>query len=86
MKYTADIYHMTAQPIVGANCSITPIEADNEAAAAREAAEFAAEVYAKGSVGFVSSRGHGLFLATIGVYQGGGLTRGHSVSIKVTEK
>jgi hypothetical protein len=87
MKYTTDVYHLTPGPMERNNFAVTPVEAANEAEAAWQAAQIAAEqVYEKGSVGFVNARGHGLFMATIGEYQGGGLTHGHSISIKVTEK
>ena len=66
--------------------ALFPIEADSEADAARAAArEVAKTLYGAGAeIGFVAPQvpdAH--YIVTCGLYQGNGLTRGRSLSIKI---
>ena len=90
MKYTADVVHLTARPQDDDRFSVTPVEARDEAAAARAVAHIAAErKYEElGTVGFINEAGRSgtraMFRAHIGVqYQSetGIVTKGVSISI-----
>lgn len=90
MQYLADVTFLTTRPHEGrVEFSVTPIEAENEYDAARQAAAHAAEQawpHGQGAVGFINGCGGGVFRACVGLYQPsalGGVTYGTSVSIKV---
>lgn len=88
MKWIANIDVMAARAEDATNYSLFPIEADLEIEAAQEAARSVAKaLYGNdGEIGFVSpSVDPKLYVATCGLYQGNGLTRGRSLTIHIQE-
>ena len=87
MKWIANINVHGVTPENGAPLSIFPILADSQIDAARAAATSAAKAFfgPAGEAGFVNQTEPNLFMATIGVYAGGGLTRGRSAQVAISE-
>jgi hypothetical protein len=87
MKWTANVDVHGATPQDSTVFGVFPIEADNEIDAARNAARSVAEaLYGSGAIeGFINQIEPHLYAATVGVYVGGGLTRGRSAQILIRE-
>ena len=87
MKWTANVQVFGVTPEDGSPLSIFPIEADSESDAARSAAKSTAlALFGKhGEAGFVNQNDPHLYMATVGVYAGGGLSRGRSAQILIRE-
>ena len=87
MKWLANVTVLGDEVPGGRRFAIWPIPADYEMEAAMSAANnVATELFGvDGRTGFINSQGDQTYMATIGVYQGFGLTRGRSLSILVQE-
>jgi hypothetical protein len=87
MKWTANIQVFGVTPDDGSPLSIFPIEADTEIDAARSAAKSTALALfgREGEAGFVNQTEPHLYMATVGVYFGGGIGRGRSAQILIRE-
>jgi hypothetical protein len=88
MKWTANVDVHGVKPQDSTIFGIFPIEADSEIDAARLAAKSAAEALfgKEGEAGFINQTdlSH-VYMATVGVYFGGGLSRGRSAQILIRE-
>ena len=87
MKWTANVQVFGVTPEDGSPLSIFPIEADSGIDAARSAANSTAlALFGEGGQsGFVNQVEPDLYMATVGVYAGGGLSRGRSAQILIRE-
>jgi hypothetical protein len=88
MKWMANVDVLAARAEDAFNYSLFPIEADLEMEAAQEAARSVARaLYGDdGEIGFVApSIDPNRYVATCGLYQGNGLTRGRSLAIHIQE-
>lgn len=87
MKWIANVEVHGVTPEDGTPLSIFPILADNRIEAARSAANSAALALfgPQGEAGFVNETEPNTFMTTMGVYAGGGLSRGRSASILIRE-
>jgi len=87
MKWTANVDVHGVTPQDNTCFGIFPIEADSESDAARSAAKSTAlALFGKhGEAGFVNQSEPHLYMATVGVYAGGGLSRGRSAQILIRE-
>lgn len=85
MKWIANVTVFSTTPLTGQQFNLIDFAADSEIDAARFAAEASAKrVYGnEGSVSFVNQTNGPLYMATIGFYDGHGITRGRSVEILI---
>ena len=85
MKWTANVTVFGVTPQQAQTFNLINFAADNEADAARLAAEASAKrVYGdEGSVSFVNATDTSLYTASIGYYDGRGVTRGRSISMLI---
>jgi hypothetical protein len=88
MKWTANINVHGATPEESSVYSLCPIPADSESDAARYAALTVARAMfgAEGDASYVNQTAKpGVYMATVGVYIGQGVTRGQSAKILIRE-
>ena len=88
MQWMANVLVLGEELPGGRRFAIWPIDADSEGDAASFAArQVAKELYGpEGEVGFVAPQVEpGQYIVTSGLYQGNGLTRGRSLTIKVEQ-
>lgn len=87
MKWIANIRVLAAKGSEREDWGVYPIEADSEIDAARSGAMSVAKALygAEAQVGFVNPTDPPLYMATVGLYQGEGVTKGKSLSVLVRE-
>jgi hypothetical protein len=87
MKWTANVDVHGVTPQDSAFYSLFPIEADSATDAARSAAQsIASALYGSwASPSFINEIEPQLFMANVGVYQGGGVTAGRSLRILIRQ-